>query len=94
MIVERFEKRLCGCKRKQLFAGGRSRYPNLYNIVRRKHATIACVLNTTPLNVSFRRSVIGNKLLEWLNLVSDVSHVILQRGRDKFQLGLHKIIYF
>jgi hypothetical protein len=29
------------------------KYPSLYNIVRRKNATVAQVLSTTPLNVSF-----------------------------------------
>ena len=33
-----------------------AQYPILFNIVRHKHATVAEVLNATPLNVSFRRS--------------------------------------
>ena len=40
-------------------------YLNLFNIVRKKQATVADVLNSTPLNVSFRRALVGNKLLEW-----------------------------
>jgi hypothetical protein len=34
--------------------------PNLFNIVRKKQATVANVLNFTPLNVSFRRALVGN----------------------------------
>jgi hypothetical protein len=33
------------------------KYPALYNIARRKDATVAHVLSTTPLNMSFRRSL-------------------------------------
>ena len=40
-------------------------YPTLYNIVRHKQANVASILSTTPLNVSFRRALVGNKLLEW-----------------------------
>ena len=34
-------------------------YPSLYNIVRRKNVVVADVLNTEPLNVSFRRAIVG-----------------------------------
>jgi hypothetical protein len=34
-------------------------YPNLYRIVRRKNMSAAQVLSTTPLNVSFRRTLVG-----------------------------------
>jgi hypothetical protein len=35
------------------------KYPALYNIVRKKNATVAQALSTTPLNVSFRRDLVG-----------------------------------
>jgi hypothetical protein len=35
----------------------RLRYPSLYNIVRDPHATVAKVMDTSPLNVSFRRAL-------------------------------------
>jgi len=38
-------------------------YPNLLNNVRKKHATVAEVLSTNPLNVSFKRALVGNKLI-------------------------------
>jgi hypothetical protein len=36
-------------------------FPVLYNIVRRKHQIVAQVLTTSPLNVSFRRALVGDK---------------------------------
>ena len=43
------------------------RYPSLYNIVRDPHATVAKILATRPLNVSFRRALVDNKLVEFGN---------------------------
>ena len=39
----------------------RDQYPTLYNIVRQKHATVVDVIASDPLNVSFRRALVGNK---------------------------------
>jgi hypothetical protein len=41
-------------------------YPNLYNIAREPHATIAKIMATSPLNVSFRRALVDNNLKNWL----------------------------
>jgi hypothetical protein len=35
------------------------KYPSLYNIERKKNASVAQVLSTTPLNVSIRRALVG-----------------------------------
>ena len=67
-----------------------SQYPNLYNIVRKKHATVADVFSAIPLNISFRRSLVGNKLLEWRNLVATIAQVNLNEGIDVFIWSLHK----
>jgi type V secretory pathway adhesin AidA len=40
----------------------KSQYLSLYNIVRKKSATVATVLRLNPLNVAFRRSLVGNNL--------------------------------
>jgi len=56
------------------------RFPNLYNIVRKKHATVAKVFNTTPLNVSFRWALIGNILLEWNNRIATIANVNRREG--------------
>jgi hypothetical protein len=53
----------------------RVQYPNLFNIVRHKHMTAAGILNEAPLNVSFKRSLDGNKLREWNHLVARVSDI-------------------
>jgi hypothetical protein len=66
------------------------KYPNLYNIVRDPHAAISKVLATNPLNISFRRALVDNKLREWLNLVSRISHVQLVEGSDYFKWSLTK----
>jgi hypothetical protein len=35
-------------------------YPHLYRIVRHKHTSVASVFSTVPLNVLFRRSLLGD----------------------------------
>ena len=36
-------------------------YSSLYNIVRKKDDTVQLVLGSTPLNIQFRRALIGDK---------------------------------
>ena len=64
-------------------------YPNLFNIVHKKQAIVADVLNSTPLNVSFRRALVGNKLLEWQSLAARVAFINLNKGRDTFIWNLN-----
>jgi hypothetical protein len=45
-------------------------YPSLYNIVCDLHETIDKVMATIPLNLSFKRALVDNKLIEWHNLVA------------------------
>jgi hypothetical protein len=45
-------------------------YPNLYNIVRDLHATVSKIMATSPLNISFRRALVDNKLRYCLVFVS------------------------
>jgi hypothetical protein len=61
----------------------------LYRIVRKKHVTVAKVLNTVPVNVSFRRALTGDKLIAWFDLVSKVATVILSEEKDIFWWDLH-----
>jgi hypothetical protein len=42
----------------------------LYNIAREPHATIAKIMATSPLNISFRRALVDNNLKDWLGLVA------------------------
>ena len=54
-------------------------YPQLYNIVRKKQDTVAHVLSTQIPNLSWRRDLIGNKLVMWNNLVSHLSTIVLSQ---------------
>ncbi|WVZ92703.1 hypothetical protein U9M48_038749, partial [Paspalum notatum var. saurae] len=69
-------------------------YPNLFTIVRRKHATVVEVLRMNPYNVSFRKALTGNKFNEWHSLVARIASVNLQEGRNQFVWGLHGKGYF
>ena len=61
------------------------KYTFFYNIMRDRHATISKVMATSPLNISFRRALVDNKLLEYLNLVANISNVELVDGSDYFR---------
>ncbi|WVZ83546.1 hypothetical protein U9M48_030683, partial [Paspalum notatum var. saurae] len=65
-------------------------YPNLYRIVRKKAVTVASVLKSIPLNVSFHRSLTGDNLMAWYKLVSKVANVNLSEENDTFKWRLHK----
>ena len=66
------------------------KYPSLFNIVRDPHATISKVMATRPLNISFKRALVDNKLIEWLNLVARIADVELVEGSDYFNWNLTK----
>jgi hypothetical protein len=58
--------------------------------VRHKSARIAKVLGTVPLNISFRRALVGQNLTLRYNLVARILHVKLSTDRDTFQWRLTK----
>jgi hypothetical protein len=60
------------------------RYPNLYRLVRKKNMSVAQVLSTTPLNVSFRRAIVGDNWDNWLSLVGSVLTMNLNDRKDSF----------
>jgi len=64
----------------------KSQYPSPYNIVLKRYATVAEMFSSRPLNISSRRSLIGDKLTDWYNLVARLLNVDLQEGRDTFRL--------
>jgi len=66
----------------------RDQYPQLYNIVRKKQDTVADVLSTQIPNLSWRRDLIGNKLVMWNNLVSRLSTIVLSQEKDEFKWNL------
>ena len=68
----------------------KEQYPNIFNIVRKKSATVADVLRTNPYNVSLRRSLVGIKLREWQSLVAKLANINLVEGNDSFVWSLQK----
>jgi hypothetical protein len=62
----------------------KSQYPSLYNIVRKKSATVEMVLRSNPLNVAFRRSLVRNNFQTWHHLVTNLVNVQLTDQRDHF----------
>jgi hypothetical protein len=63
-------------------------YPSLYGIVQRKHVMIDTVLNSTPINVSFRRRITGSKWLSWIHLCRRLMGISLNDNQDKFRWTL------
>ena len=72
----------------------KSLFSALYNIVRRKGTSVRTVLSMTPLNVAFRRSVVGVNLQAWHEVVAMVVDVQLTNQRDRFVWGLHQNGFF
>ena len=62
-----------------------TQYPSLYNIARKKNATVASVFETVPLNVSFQRALVGENLRLWHLLVLRVAQVELCGENDMFK---------
>jgi len=68
----------------------REQYPALFNIVRKKHATVASLFDRVHLNVSFRRTLTGHTLTLWHDLVARISHVHLNDNVDVFRWNLNQ----
>jgi hypothetical protein len=67
-----------------------TQYPSLYQIVRQKSATVATVFGRVPLNVSFRRALVGPNLILWHNLVARLIHIRLNTAeKDIFKWNLN-----
>lgn len=66
----------------------REQYPALYVNARDKNNTIAQVLSSSPSNLSFRRDLIGPRLVSWHNLLSRLDSINLTQGRDVFHWNL------
>jgi hypothetical protein len=66
------------------------KYPSLYQIVRKKQVSVASVLHSIPLNISFRRALTGERLELWKELVRQVCDVSLNGQRDAFLWNLTK----
>ena len=62
----------------------------VFIILLKKSASVSVVLRSNPLNVSFRRSLVGNNLLAWYHLVARVMNVQLTDQRYVFKWSLHQ----
>nr|ABA98405.1 hypothetical protein LOC_Os12g27480 [Oryza sativa Japonica Group] len=47
-------------------------------------------MSTTPLNISFRRAIVGQKLIEWNDLILRLANITLSNEKDCFVWSLHK----
>ena len=63
-------------------------YPSLYNIVQRKEDYDAMVLNLVPINIQFRRSLLGDRWNAWLHLVCRLMDVQLSDQEDTIRWKL------
>uniref|UniRef100_A0A453RC95 Reverse transcriptase zinc-binding domain-containing protein n=1 Tax=Aegilops tauschii subsp. strangulata TaxID=200361 RepID=A0A453RC95_AEGTS len=45
-----------------------TKYRSIYNIVQRKETYVAIILQSNPLNIQFRRSLVGDRWEPWLHL--------------------------
>ena len=66
----------------------KDKFPALFNIVRRKQDSIATVLSSPNLNISFRRNLTGRSLENWQRIVASLQQVNLMQERDVFVWNL------
>jgi hypothetical protein len=66
----------------------KDKFPALFSIVRRKQDSIATVLNTITLNISFRRNLVGANLTNWNRIVASLQQLSLSQEKDGFFWGL------
>ena len=58
-------------------------YPPLYHIVQRCDALVAMIMQSIPLNIQFRRVLVGDRWEAWLHLVSRLMEVQLAHQPDQ-----------
>ena len=66
----------------------------MYNIVKYPHNTMVVVMNQVPLNISFRKALVGDKMTAWNKLVAKITNNQLSNGRDIFTWDLHNDGHF
>jgi len=72
----------------------KDKFPALFNIVRRKQDSIATILSSANLNVSFRRNLVGRNLDNWRRILASLQHLNLMQERDVFIWGLKSLGIF
>jgi hypothetical protein len=66
----------------------KEQYPNLCNIARRRNSTVADVLNSIPINMSFQRALVGHNLHSWNSLILRLVNIHLNDNEDVFKWSL------
>jgi len=64
----------------------KDKFPALFNIVRRMQDSIATILSSPNLNISFRRNLVGRNLDNWCRILASLQHLNLCR-REMFLFG-------
>jgi len=62
----------------------KDKFPALFNIARRKQDSVATVLATVPLNISFRRNLVDRNLRDWHRIVASLQDINLQGEGTNF----------
>jgi hypothetical protein len=65
------------------------KFPALFNIVRKKQDSVANIFRSSPLSISFRRSLVGQNLRDWNRIVSWLTDLNRQDIPDVFTWSLH-----
>uniref|UniRef100_A0A453QWL8 Uncharacterized protein n=1 Tax=Aegilops tauschii subsp. strangulata TaxID=200361 RepID=A0A453QWL8_AEGTS len=55
----------------------------MYRIVQRHDALVATIMQSIPLNIQFRRALVGDRWESWLHLVSRLMEVQLSHQPDQ-----------
>ena len=63
-------------------------YPSLYNVAMDKHITVAEVLGSSPINLRFRRNLVGMTRERWYHLVERLMRIHLTNEVDRFNWRL------
>jgi hypothetical protein len=65
-----------------------TQYPSLYNIVQHKNQIVAHTFASAPINIEFRRFLIGACWDRWLHLLQRLIDVRLEPKEDEFRWNL------
>uniref|UniRef100_A0A452XTK1 Uncharacterized protein n=1 Tax=Aegilops tauschii subsp. strangulata TaxID=200361 RepID=A0A452XTK1_AEGTS len=60
----------------------------MYRIVQRRDALVATIMQSIPLNIQFRRALVGDRWEAWLHLVSRLMEVQLSHQPDQLRWKL------
>ena len=67
----------------------REQYPTLYNVVCHKSETLAVVMQSSPPIMTFRRTLLDQRLVMWNALLGRLAMVQLSQGPDEFRWNLN-----